>query len=359
MSYSGGGGSGSAGYGSGASSGGDQFIEKSPLQPTPVGAFRFNTDSSKLEYYDGNQWVSVTSDSPEAQTGGGRGLFGGGATPSDEVNTIDYINLTTTGNALNFGDLTYRTDFPAACASRTRGFWVGGTNPGVAGLAGMDTVTISSTGDATDFNDDIPHRGGGGFSDQTRGIFPSINGGTNVIEYITMAATGTAVEFGDAYVAAASAAGLSSPTRGIMGGGDAPAYTNVIQYLTISTLGNTADFGDLSQVKGYPVGASSATRGLFMTGFLSPASSNTNTIEYITIASLGNALDFGDAAVATRHAAGTSDCKRAVCTAGAPGYAGSISYVQIATTGNAVDYGDQYESRRGMAGCSNAHGGLG
>ena len=339
-------------------------INQSPLQPTPVGAIRFNTDSSKLEYYDGNQWVNVTSDSPEAQTGGGRGLFGGGCTSPGgsndlHVNTIDYINLTTTGNALDFGDLTYRADFNASCASRTRGFWAGGVDPGTGGLSGIDTVVISSRGDATDFNDNIPHRGGGGFSDQTRGIFPSVNGGTNVINYITMATTGTAKDFGDAYVAAASGAGLSSPTRGIMGGGDAPAYTNVIQYLTISTTGNTADFGDLTQVKGYPVGASSATRGLFMTGYLSPAGSNTNTIEYITIASLGNAVDFGDAGVAARHAGGTSDCRRAVVTAGTPGFAGSISYVQIATTGDAVDYGDQFQTRRGMAGCSNAHGGLG
>ena len=36
-------------------------MEQSPIQPTPVGAFRFNTDTSKLEYYDGNQWVNVTS----------------------------------------------------------------------------------------------------------------------------------------------------------------------------------------------------------------------------------------------------------------------------------------------------------
>ena len=92
---------------------------------------------------------------------------------------------------------------------------------------------------------------------------------------------------------------------------------------------------------------------------MSQAVSNTNKIEYITIASLGNAVDFGDAGVAARHAGGTSDCRRAVVTAGAPGYAGSISYVQIATTGDAVDYGDQFQTRRGMAGCSNAHGGLG
>ena len=57
-------------------------MQQPPIQPTPVGAFRFNTDSSKLEYYDGNQWVNITSTSPEQQTGGTRGLFFGGYGPS-------------------------------------------------------------------------------------------------------------------------------------------------------------------------------------------------------------------------------------------------------------------------------------
>ena len=35
-----------------------------PEEPTPVGAFRFNTDTAKLEYYDGNQYVNITTDSP-------------------------------------------------------------------------------------------------------------------------------------------------------------------------------------------------------------------------------------------------------------------------------------------------------
>ena len=53
-------------------------INQPPLQPTPVGAFRFNNDSSNLEYYDGNQWVNVISNSPKTETGGTRGLFAGG-----------------------------------------------------------------------------------------------------------------------------------------------------------------------------------------------------------------------------------------------------------------------------------------
>ena len=339
------------------------MIEHRPIQPTPVGALRFNTDSAKLEYFDGDQYVNITTDSPEQNTGGTRGLFGGGCTApggSDDrhVNTIDFITLSTTGNATDFGDLTYRTDFPSACASRTRAFWVGGTDPGTAGLAGMDTVTISSTGNATDFGDDINHRCGGGISDRTRGIIPSTNGGTNVIEYFTMAATGTAIDFGDNYVAAASGGGVNSSTRGISGGGDSPAYTNVIQYLTISTLGDTADFGDLSTLRGYTVGGSSATRGLFMSGYNPSPGANLNTIEFVEIATLGDAADFGDLVTAVRHAGGASSCTRAVCTTG-PAFEGTMSFVQIATRGNATDYGDMSQTRRGVAGCSNGHGGLG
>ena len=111
------------------------MTETRPIQPTTVGAFRFNTDSAKLEYFDGDEYVNITTDSSDANTGGGRALFGGGCTSpggSDDrhVNTIDFVNISTTGSATDFGDLSYRTDFPAACASRTRRFWSGGCVPG-------------------------------------------------------------------------------------------------------------------------------------------------------------------------------------------------------------------------------------
>ena len=86
-------------------------MEQSSLQPTPVGGLRFNTDSSKMEYYDGNQWVNITSDSPDAQTGGTRGVWMGGAQPS-VTDTIDYANLDSTGNAIDFGDLTVARTVP-------------------------------------------------------------------------------------------------------------------------------------------------------------------------------------------------------------------------------------------------------
>ena len=87
------------------------------------GAFRFNTDSMKLEIFRGSanyegtasmagigtlaagQWEEIQATSPEVQTGGTRGLIGGGYTPSNS-DVIDYITIATLGNAADFGDLT-------------------------------------------------------------------------------------------------------------------------------------------------------------------------------------------------------------------------------------------------------------
>ena len=83
-------------------------MEKPSLDTAKAGAIRFNTDSSQLEIYDGNQWTGVLATSPDQQTGGTRGLFAGGRESAPAFsNLIEYINLNTTGNASDFGDLTY------------------------------------------------------------------------------------------------------------------------------------------------------------------------------------------------------------------------------------------------------------
>ena len=50
-------------------------MEKPSLDTAKAGAMRFNTDSSQMEIYDGNQWTGILGTSPELQTGGTRGLF--------------------------------------------------------------------------------------------------------------------------------------------------------------------------------------------------------------------------------------------------------------------------------------------
>ena len=70
----------------------------------PTGAVRYNTDSNKMEVYIGSTWMEVAVSSSNLD-GGARGIFTGGATPS-AVNTIDFVTISTAGDATDFGDLT-------------------------------------------------------------------------------------------------------------------------------------------------------------------------------------------------------------------------------------------------------------
>ena len=80
-------------------------MEYSSISIAPAGSIRFNTDSSKLEIYNGEAWWEIDATSPEVQTGGTRGLVGGGDQPAIS-NVIQYQNIDSTGDFVDFGDLT-------------------------------------------------------------------------------------------------------------------------------------------------------------------------------------------------------------------------------------------------------------
>ena len=82
-------------------------MEKPSLDTAKAGAMRFNTDSSQLEIYDGNQWTGILATSPEQILGGTRLLFMGGTDGSSTVDVIQYVNIATTGNAIDFGNLLH------------------------------------------------------------------------------------------------------------------------------------------------------------------------------------------------------------------------------------------------------------
>ena len=76
---------------------------KPPVE-VPQGAIRLNTDSQKLEFFAQDQWWEMATDI-STLNGGTRGLIAGGRCPTF-VNTINYINISTTGDAADFGNLT-------------------------------------------------------------------------------------------------------------------------------------------------------------------------------------------------------------------------------------------------------------
>ena len=329
-----------------------------------VGTLRFNTDIGSLEYYKGDTigWEQIVRTSPNLN-GGARGLYWCG-TPS-ELNTIEYITISTLGNSQDFGDATDQERQGGAFASSTRGVHFGGYD-GSNSLNIIDYVTIASTGNATDFGDTTAVKSGGpaGLSNQTRGI---IAGGetspsnVDVIEYVTIAQTGNAVDFGNLTSNRQAPGGGGNSIRGVIGGGIVPGTTNAIDYITIATTGNAADFGDLTQARrNIARGQSSnSTRHIFYAGQATPTV--VNTIDYITIATTGNAVDFGDSPTVVESSGACASPTRAVFAGGHqsdPTIIDTISYIEILTTGNTTDFGNLTSVQSNKAGCSNAHGGL-
>jgi len=80
--------------------------EHPSLETATSGSIRFNTDSSKLEIYNGEAWWQIDSTSPEEQTGGTRAIIAAGYNGSSYIQNIDFFNVDTSGNAADFGDLT-------------------------------------------------------------------------------------------------------------------------------------------------------------------------------------------------------------------------------------------------------------
>ena len=329
----------------------------------------------------------IIPNGPTAYRGGrGRGVFTGGYSPGASPylmsSVMNYIEIATTGNAAEFGDLAIGRTGAANASSSTRGLSMGGKGPATPQsnvTNTIDYVTISSQGGASDFGDLLESVGlsrGAGCSDSTRGIyyggyigndpaFPIVaKGFGKQVEYVNIATLGSAQFFGDMFVGRYSMPGVASPTRGVFLGGimnETPSSgTNldIIDYVTIQTMGDGLDFGDLSAGRRLFGACSNTTRGI-TGGGMQP--SDVDTMEYITIASAGNALDFGNLLSAAKKTLAASSLTRGVFAGGyaSPIAINVIQYVTIATTGDATDFGDLTQPKDCGIGFSDVHGGLG
>ena len=100
-----------------------------------------------------------------------RGIFGGGHPGSGALNTMQYITIATLGNGSDFGDLTSARRDVNGVSSPTRGVWLGGTTDSspYPDVNTIDYVEILTTGNAVDFGDLTVARKGGGACDNAHG----------------------------------------------------------------------------------------------------------------------------------------------------------------------------------------------
>jgi len=144
-----------------------------------------------------------------------RGLFaGGGDTGSSGTSTdrIGYITVDTNGNSTDFGNLlAYNGGMGAGTSGAGRAVFGGGGHP-------------------------LPS------------IWP-ITGQTNVIQYVTVQSAGNATDFGDLTEYRRALGGLAggpAAERAVFCGGyKSPSRVNTMDYVTIANTGNASNFGDM------------------------------------------------------------------------------------------------------------------
>jgi len=293
--------------------------------------------------------------------GRGRALIAGGSTPS-VTTAINFLNIQSSGKSIDFGDLSHGRYDMSGCSNGIRGVFAGGRDPAGNEIDDtIDFVTIATTANATDFGNLTAERGGtqGAVSSSTRGIW---GGGfepsqVNKIEFVTIATTANATDFGDLTVARSGCGRAMSTTRGLFASGGTPSAVNTIDYITMASTGNAQDFGDTNADGANGLqGTSSNTRGVF--AGMGP---NFKTIDFVTIATTGTVTDFGDMRFEASQRTGTGNAIRGVFAGGyisPTGRTTLIDQIEIATTGNATAFGDLLTTTNYAGSTSDSHGGL-
>lgn len=185
---------------------------------------------------------------------------------------------------------------------------------------------------------------------------------SNVIDYITIASTGNAVNFGDLNDGKYNLSSAASGTRSFFMGGNAGSIQNVINFVTISSTGDTTNFGDLLEPYRRHASSGNSTR-IITFGGRGNTTGFSNVIQYFTTASSGDAIDFGDLSSTLEHMGSFSSTVKAMSVGGntnggSTGQTNVIEEVTIASTGNATDFGDLVAATFDNSATSNGHGGL-
>ena len=299
---------------------------------------------------------------------GDRAIGGGGRNASGaDINNIAYFSISnTSGDASDFGDLSaiqYGTNGTSGGASSAvRGiFWGGWEDSQGNGTNKIEYITIASTGNASDFGDrtQSTRQGFGSCSNGTRCCYAGGYGGSpaatqNVIEYITTMSTGNATDFGDLTRAGSNSSGTGDGSRGIFWGGSVNSDGS-IQYITIESTGNATNFGALTGNSGTLDGSFGNGTHCMMGGIYP----DQLQINKITVQTTGDATNVGDltGAVEGMGGAGSAAIDRGVWFGGSTGpnyfnVTNNIQYITVSSGSNASDFSGDFITTRGMGALS-------
>ena len=195
-------------------------------------------------------------------------MVGGWAGSNPPPNVIDFCEIQSLGNSVDFGDLFTGRYGHGTTSSPTRAVIMGGANNNSGADRAertMEFFTMASTGNASDFGEaDVKRRMiMNGSSNGTRGVFGggAVDVNFKTISYVTIASTGNAEYFGDLTITKQRAGGACTGTRAVFYNTANPSLNNIIDYINFATSGNAMDFGDAADQKNYTKGGTSDSNG--------------------------------------------------------------------------------------------------
>ena len=205
-----------------------------------------------------------------------RGVTAGGNTAPAYINVMDYVQIQTIGDALDFGDLTTNLSNSSGVNNAVRGLFCGGQNPGLTPVtrSNIQSITIASKGNSVDIGDLQAGRYyGAGVCNDVRGVVgggialqPGAPGMTSSLEFVTIASSGNAIDFGNLTIKRAKTASAETHIRGVFIGSDSgnpstSTYINVMDFINIASTGNAQDFGDATNDDNHQLAGFSDSHG--------------------------------------------------------------------------------------------------
>jgi hypothetical protein len=320
-----------------------------PSSGNANGDYWYDSANSKFYQYWDSDFREITIVAPSYYYGG-RGVFGGG---TDTNLTLDYITISTAGNATDFGDAWYLRESGGAASDGSRGFWYGGLNSSNTVSNNGYSITFATLGNATNTIGDINNPRARGsmccnkdYIIHTGGQSSYNSNTTNTILRFTVVS---------GYMAASSFGNMGATKMGHS------MWNDSSRYLTFSGTNSVADIAAgsftssgaswIAQLTGngsQPTGAAGdETRAITFSG------TSGTQLDTVVIQNNSNATSFGQLNTNFSKPGACTNATRIVF--GGSSYGGTynhMSYVTIATTGNGSDFGDLTVARYRATGCS-------
>lgn len=331
-----------------------------PSSPSNGDAW-LDTTNNVYKVYINNEWKDWLGTTPASGVYGDRGFNVG---DSGVTNAIDYWDMTTSGNAADFGDLTFTTNQTVACSDGT---YIYVPNHSTVNI---DYFASATLGNASDFGDQryTNTKQGALECDGTIAVHfhgKQNNSATDVIDKFSVGTAGvTAVAFGGTQTSSDRMypASFANSDRMMITGGCANSFSptyNIIEYITFSSESNATDAGDLTVARRTAGGAGTGEGNVGLTGSGWTGSAASNVIDRKDITTTSNATDHGDMNVSVYYLGGCANATKAHFFGGfnsglSPTTRNEIQETNLATAGNATDFGDLTESKHYNCGASGA-----